>query len=109
MNLYSLLAQIPLTLPADSIPTPAQDLKALKSLSFDELINRMVSGLVEFAIHLAIAILVFYVGKFIIRRLFTITATILHRRNVEQPVKSIIASSTVKSFFVFIPVPPNRW
>ena len=92
MNLYSLLAQIPLTLPADSIPAPAQDLKALKSLSFDEPINRMVSGLVEFAIHLAIAILVFYVGKFIIRRLFTITATILHRRNVEQSLTTFVLS-----------------
>jgi len=101
MNLYSLLAQIPLTLPADSIPTPAQDLKALKSLSFDELINRMVSGLVEFAIHLAIAILVFYVGKFIIRRLFTITATILHRRNVEQSLTTFVLS-LIKILLYFI-------
>ena len=101
MNLYSLLAQIPLTLPADSIPAPAQDLKALKSLSFDELINRMVSGLVEFAIHLAIAILVFYVGKFIIRRLFTITATILHRRNVEQSLTTFVLS-LIKILLYFI-------
>ena len=83
-NFYRLLSQIPISLPSDSIPDAAQDLKALKSLSFDELINRMVSGLIEFAIHLAIAIVVFYAGKFIIKRLFTITATILHLRNVEQ-------------------------
>lgn len=92
MNLYKLLSQIPLSLPSDSIPTPAQDLKALKSLSFDELINRMVSGLIEFAIHLAIAIVVFYAGKFVIKRLFTITATILHRRNVEQSLTTFVLS-----------------
>ena len=44
-------------------------LKALESMSLDDLMSRMVNGLVEFAIHLAIAILVFYVGKFIITKI----------------------------------------
>lgn len=100
-NFYRLLSQIPISLPSDSIPDAAQDLKALKSLSFDELINRMVSGLIEFAIHLAIAIVVFYAGKFIIKRLFTITATILHRRNVEQSLTTFVLSF-IKILLYFI-------
>lgn len=100
-HFYRLLSQIPISLPSDSIPDAAQDLKALKSLSFDELINRMVSGLIEFAIHLAIAIVVFYAGKFIIKRLFTITATILHRRNVEQSLTTFVLSF-IKILLYFI-------
>ena len=100
-HFYRLLSQIPISLPSDSIPDAAQDLKALKSLSFDELINRMVSGLIEFAIHLAIAIVVFYAGKFIIKRLFTITAMLLHRRNVEQSLTTFVLSF-IKILLYFI-------
>ncbi len=101
-HFYRLLSQIPISLPSDSIPDAAQDLKALKSLSFDELINRMVSGLIEFAIHLAIAIVVFYAKQ------IHHQAPLHHhrhdtplKRNVEQSLTTFVLSF-IKILLYFI-------
>ncbi len=50
----------------DSIPTVHEEIDMLKSLPVDELLQRLVTGMVTFAINLALAALVFYVGRFII-------------------------------------------
>lgn len=90
-----LLAQdqfpIPTVLP-DSVPSPHEELQMLKSLPFDELLDRMVSGLVSLAINLAIAILVFYVGRFIINKLYRVVAGILLRRKVDASLSTFILS-----------------
>lgn len=59
------------TLPIDSIAAsvPAQGLAQLKDLSLDQVISSLATDLSRFAISLAAAILVFYVGRFIITRL----------------------------------------
>lgn len=94
--------QSPLT-PAlpDSIPAPAQELSALKSLSFDELINKLISGTVDLAIHLALAILVFYIGKFVIRKIYNVVTAILLRRNVDKSLSTFILS-LIKIVLYFI-------
>ncbi len=91
------MLQIPLpeAAPADTIAagaTKAGELAALKSMSFDELINKLVSDMVHFAISLAVAILVFYVGKFIITRLYNFTAMVMLRRNVDESLSTFILS-----------------
>ncbi len=48
------MTQTPVTLPADTV-APSREIAALKNMSFDELINNLVSDLVRFAISLAIA------------------------------------------------------
>ncbi|HRF68295.1 MAG TPA: mechanosensitive ion channel [Muribaculum sp.] len=67
-------------------------LKALESMSLDDLMSRMVNGLVEFAIHLAIAILVFYVGKFIITKIYKVVDAIFLRRNLDRSLATFILS-----------------
>ncbi len=67
-------------------------LKALESMSIDDLLSRMVNGLVEFAIHLAIAILVFYVGKFIITKIYKVVDAIFLRRNLDRSLATFILS-----------------
>lgn len=48
--------------------------------------------MVDFAIHLAIAILVFYVGKLIIKRIYVIINSIMIRRNVDKSLSTFILS-----------------
>ena len=56
-----MLLQIPETTPllTDSIPSIREEAAKLSTLSFDELMSRLVSTAVTFAINLCIAILVF--------------------------------------------------
>lgn len=103
------MLQFPETVPPavpvvpDSIPAPSEEISALKAMSFDELMQRLVSDMVEFAIHLAIAIFVFYVGKFIIRKLYNLTGSILTRRNVERSLSTFVLSLVrIVLYFILI-------
>lgn len=89
-----LRCQIPDTMPIipDSIPTPKEELAMLKSMPFDELVDKVTNSLVTFAINLAIAILVFYVGKFIIGKIHNVVAKIMLRRNVDKSLTTFILS-----------------
>ena len=46
----------------------------IKALSIEDLTNKLIHTVVDFTIHLGIAILVFYVGKFLIRRIYNFVA-----------------------------------
>lgn len=99
------LLQIPLapSVPTDSIPSAKADWSALKTMSFEDLISRLANNLVEFAISLFIAILVFYVGKYIIKKLYGITATILIRRKVDKSLSTFILSLIrIVMYFILI-------
>lgn len=104
MNLISLLSKIQTTLPEvspDVLPDPKKELEELKSLSFDELINRFVNGTVELVIHLVIAVIVFYIGKFIINKLNRLVSLILIRRRIDNSLTTFILSF-VKIVLYFI-------
>lgn len=76
----------------DSVASHHEEIEILKSMSFSDLINKVANDAVEFVIHLAIAILVFYVGKFIIRRLYNITGSILAKKEAERSLSTFILS-----------------
>ena len=58
-------------IPVPEIPESGSGwLKALQGLSFDDAISNMANGLVSFSFKLLIAILVFYLGKYIIRKIY---------------------------------------
>ncbi len=80
--------------PADTTATQTarNDWSALKAVSFDDLVNRIASTMVDFAIHLAVAILVFYVGKFLIRKLYKLTANILYHRKIDKSLTTFVLS-----------------
>lgn len=100
-----LLTQIP-TVPfplPDSIPTPKQELQMLSSLPFDELIDKIVKGVVTFTINLALAIVVFYVGRLLISKLTLLTGNIMIRRNVDRSLTTFILSMVrIVLFFILI-------
>lgn len=56
-------------LPAqEKIESGKSALEALKGLSIDDAISHMANGIVQFSFKLVIAVLIFYIGKFIIKR-----------------------------------------
>ena len=54
---------------ADTVPAPKEELSQFKNMSFDQVISTVASDLAHFAISLAAAVAVFYIGKFVINRI----------------------------------------
>lgn len=61
-------------------------------LSLEDIISDMAGGLVDFAFKLIIAILVFYAGRFIIRRLYGFTNKIMHKRHIDPSLTTFVLS-----------------
>lgn len=78
-------------------------IKALEAMPIEDLIDSAINGLVHFAINLAIAILVFYVGKFIIKKLYQLTLGVFVRRKVDRSLTTFILSMIrIVLFFILI-------
>lgn len=61
-------------------------------LPIDKVIEKLVTGAVDFALKLLAAIVVFYVGKFIINRIHKSVRALMLRRQVEQSLATFILS-----------------
>lgn len=99
MNLTSILSFLSAQtdqIPAPQIPVPKvsnQSLwKGLEGLSFDELIQKMVNGLISFGLKVGIAILVFYVGRYIIRKLYKMVYNVMTHRHIDQSLTTFVLS-----------------
>ncbi len=64
----------------------------LQSMPIDEIISDITHVAVKFAINLVIAIIVFYVGRFIIRKILCIVENIFKRRNIDASLRTFIHS-----------------
>lgn len=74
--------------PADGVSA----FKALEGLSFDEALTKIANGLVSFGFKLLIAILVFYVGKFVIKKIYKMTYSLMVNRNVDPSLTTFVLS-----------------
>lgn len=70
-------------------------------MTLDDFINTAVDSLVRFAIKLAIAILVFYVGKIIVKKLYKLLKNIMIRREIDLSLMTFVLSM-VKIILYFI-------
>ena len=88
---------------SDSIPSIEKEFKMLEGMSFDEIINRCVNSILEFAFHLAIAVFVFYIGRFIIRKIYHIIASIFIRRKLDQSLATFVLSLVnIALYFILV-------
>ncbi len=94
-------SDIPIVPVPDEIPSAANAFAELKGLSFDEAITKIANGLVNFGFKLMIAILVFYVGRFIIRKLYKGVLNIMTRRKMDASLTTFVLS-LVKMVLYFI-------
>lgn len=78
-------------------------LDSLKGLSLDDALSTIANGLVHFTFKLAIAILVFYVGRFIIRKIFNVVTKIMNSRKVESSLVTFVQSAVnIVLYFILL-------
>lgn len=77
---------------AEEIEKGKTALDAFKGLSFDDALAKLANGLVSFGFKLLIAILVFYVGRFIIRKLYHATHSVMVSRRVDASLITFVLS-----------------
>lgn len=96
------IPDIPVAMP-DSIPSVHEELSMLRTLPFDELIQRLISSCVTFAINLGIAIVVFYLGRLIINKLYRFLSNIFIKRRLEQSLITFVLSLVrIVLYFILI-------
>lgn len=78
--------------PSDSIATPAAELAQVGDMTFDELVGALVSNTIHFGISLFAAIAVFYIGRFVITRLYRMAEKLMLKRNVEASLTTFVLS-----------------
>lgn len=74
---------------------------ALKGLSFDDAITSIANGIVQFSFKLLIAAFVFYLGKFLIRKLYEVVRRIMTSNEVDASLMTFVLS-LVKIVLYFI-------
>ncbi len=71
-----------------------QDWDLLKGLSLDNAISKLANSIVDFAFKLVIAILVFYIGRFLIRKIIGFIHKVLENRKVDLSLATFVRSFT---------------
>lgn len=88
---------------AENTETLAQGWDLLKGLSFNDAISKIANSFVDFAFKLLIAVVVFYVGRFIIRKLNHFLHSVFVRKNVDASLSTFILSFTqILLYFILL-------
>ena len=87
---------------ADSISAEIKHTESvLSSLSFDEIVQRLVDGAVDLGVRILIAVVVFYIGKLIINKIHTIIKAIMLKHNFDKSLTTFVLS-VVKITLLFV-------
>lgn len=85
------------------MPTLKQDIKIEEGMALGDFLRSAVDKLVAFSLHLIAAIIVFYVGRYIVRKLNALIQGILSRRHVDPSIASFVKSATeIVLYFILI-------
>ncbi|MDE6009033.1 MAG: mechanosensitive ion channel [Muribaculaceae bacterium] len=74
------------------VETGSGFLQSLKGLGFEDAMSTIANAIVQFSFRLCIAILVFYIGKFIIRKLYNFVFGIMVNRKVDASLTTFVLS-----------------
>lgn len=91
----------------ESPEIPVQDMadlsaiKELQGLSFNDAMTKIANSLVDFSFRLLIAIFIFYIGRFIIRKIYTMTLTVMTNRKMDPSLTTFVLS-LIKMVLYFI-------
>lgn len=88
-------------LPEQEIESVSNFWSSLKGLGFDEAVSKIANALVNFGFKLLIAILVFYVGRFIIRKIHKFVFRMMTSRKMDPSLTTFVLS-LVKMTLYFI-------
>ncbi|MCM1032170.1 MAG: mechanosensitive ion channel [Odoribacter sp.] len=102
MKLLPLIQDIIPVMP-DSVPSVSKEMGMLRSLPIDELLNRFITGIVSLTINLLIAAIVFYAGKFIIKKIYAILSRILLHQRIDVSLTTFVLSFVrIVLYFILI-------
>lgn len=87
--------------PDDKVSETSGIFDSLKGLSFDDAIAKIANSLVDFSFRLVIAILILYIGKFIIKRIYKTVRKVMLNNNIDYSLTTFILS-LVKIVLYFI-------
>lgn len=74
-----------------------------EGMALSDFLSVAIDKLTTFAIHLVAAILVFYIGRYVVRKLNALVQNILSRRKVDASIASFVKSATeIVLYFVLI-------
>ncbi len=80
-----------------------QDLKLEEGMALNDFLSVVADKAVNFVIHLVVAIVVFYIGRFLVRKLNAFVQRILKKRNVDPSIATFVQSaSEIVLYFVLI-------
>ena len=88
----SIAKNFKLTADTISAKTPVNIAQDLQNFDWNRVIEQITSSFISFSLRLVAAIVVFYVGKFVISRIYKILAAILLRRDVDRSLSTFILS-----------------
>lgn len=87
----------------DKVDTGKGAFDALKGLSFDDAITTIANGIVQFSFKLLVAALVFYLGKFLIKKLYEVVRRILTANDVDASLMTFVLSLVrIVLYFILI-------
>lgn len=81
----------------------AKDFDLLKNLSLDDALSKMANSVVDFTFRLIIAIVIFYAGRFIIRKIISFIHNVLEKRKVDLSLATFVRSFVqILLYFILI-------
>lgn len=93
MNIGNILLSLQTAL-ADTTAVSKKDeiISTLKTMSLDDLTSKLIDGAISLGMRILIAVLVFYIGQFIISKLYKFCTKVLIKRGVEASLSSFLLS-----------------
>lgn len=76
----------------DNVENNKTAFETLKGLGFDDAISSIANGIVQFSFRLLICFLVFYIGKFIIRKIYNLVQGIMIGRKIDASLCTFVLS-----------------
>lgn len=86
--------ELPITIPADTTKVVSlfKKLSNASDVSFQQLLGQITSGLMHFAIKVLIALAIFWIGKWLMKKIRKFVSGILIKRNVELSLRTFLLS-----------------
>lgn len=96
LNMITALIQqgqeIPTAPIAEEIEKGTDAIRAFGNLSIDDAISKIVNSMVDFAFQLLIAVVVFYIGRFIIGKIYRMVHAVMVGRNMDASLTTFVLS-----------------
>lgn len=85
------------------MPSAAKEIKIEEGIALNDLLASVADKAVSFFLHLIIAIVVFYAGRFLVRKITGLVTKIMTRRHVDASIATFVQSATdIVLYFILI-------